>query len=59
MEVFHVDIKKMQYFIAIAEEKSISQAAKRLYISQPALTQFLHSLENEVGTKLFEPFSHI
>jgi len=49
-----VDIKKMQYFIAIAEEKSISQAAKRLYISQPALTQFLHSLENEVGTKLFE-----
>lgn len=49
-----MDVKKFQYFIAIAEEKSISQAAKRLYISQPALTQYLRNLEAEMGTKLFE-----
>ncbi len=49
-----MDVKKFQYFITIAEEKSISQAAKRLFISQPALTQFLRNLEDEVGTKLFE-----
>lgn len=49
-----MDVKKFQYFIAIAEEKGISQAAKRLYISQPALTQFLRNLEEEVGVKLFE-----
>lgn len=49
-----MDVKKFQYFIAIAEEKSISQAAKRLYISQPALTQYLRNLEAEVGTRLFE-----
>ena len=49
-----MDVKKFQYFITIAEEKSISQAAKRLYISQPALTQFLHNLESEIGVKLFE-----
>lgn len=35
------------------EEKNISRAAERLYISQPALTYRLKNLEKEIGTELF------
>ncbi|MGQ3378838.1 LysR family transcriptional regulator [Priestia endophytica] len=35
------------------EEKNISRAAERLYISQPALTYRLKNLENEFGTSIF------
>ncbi|MGE4354097.1 MAG: LysR substrate-binding domain-containing protein [Oscillospiraceae bacterium] len=48
-----MDVKKLLYFIAIAEEKKISRAARRLYLSQPSLTQYLSQLEAEVGAKLF------
>lgn len=37
-------LNDIHYFIVIAEEKNISQAASRLYISQPALSQFYRSL---------------
>lgn len=38
----------------IAEEKSITRAAKKLHMSQPALTYKLRMLENEIGSELFE-----
>lgn len=46
--------KKLNYIIAIAEERNLTQAAKRLYISQPTLTLYLNRLENELGVKLFD-----
>ena len=46
--------EKLNYIIAIAEERNLTQAAKRLYISQPTLTLYLNSLENELGVKLFD-----
>ena len=46
-------LNDIHYFIVIAEEKNISQAASRLYISQPALSQFLQKLERELDTILF------
>lgn len=46
--------KKLQYIIAIADKKSISQAARDLYVSQPALTKYLSSLESELGVQLFD-----
>ena len=46
--------EKLNYIIAIAEERNLTQAAKRLYISQPTLTLYLNRLENELGEKLFD-----
>ena len=41
------------YADSLYEEKNISRAAERLYISQPALTYRLKNLEKEFGTTLF------
>jgi len=48
-----VDIKDIRYFIAIVEGRSMSQAAKDLFVSQPALSLIVKKLETEFGTKLF------
>ena len=49
-----MDFKGIEYVCAIYEAKTISQAAKSLFISQPALSQYLAKLEQELGTTLFE-----
>lgn len=41
------------YFLAIAEEGSLSKAAEKLYITQPTLSHFLSVLEKELGVTLF------
>lgn len=49
-----MDIKILKNFITIAESGSICKAAKELHISQPPLSKQIHSLEEELGVKLFE-----
>ncbi len=48
-----MDFKELEYMIVIAQEKSISKAAERLYVSQPALSRFLLKLEDRLGLPLF------
>lgn len=45
---------QLQYIVTIANEKNITKAAEKLYISQPSLSLSLRSLEDELGTALFE-----
>lgn len=49
-----MDFKELEYILVIAQEKTISKAAERLYVSQPALSRFLLKLEERLGTELFQ-----
>mgnify|MGYP000056123354 FL=1 len=49
-----MDFKELEYVITIAQERNISKAAERLFISQPVLSRFLQKLEDELGISLFE-----
>ncbi len=49
-----MNLKQARYICTIAEEGSITEAAKKLYISQPSLSQMLRSVEEEAGVSLFE-----
>lgn len=46
--------ERLDYIVAIAEEQNITRAAKRLYITQPALTKYINKLEEEYGISLFD-----
>lgn len=47
-------IRQMEYIIALSETGSFSKAAKRLFVSQPSISQYVQKLEAELGMKLFE-----
>ncbi len=48
-----MDLRQIQYFICLYEEKSVTKAAKRLNIVQPALSMQIARLESEIGRELF------
>ena len=50
--------KNMQYIVALEKHKSVSVAAESLYISQPALSRYIHNLEARLGHKLFNRFGN-
>ena len=48
-----MEIRELNYFLAVAREQSISKAAEALYITQPSLSRQMRHLEEEVGKPLF------
>lgn len=48
-----MDLRQLNTFIVVAEQGSLSKAAARLHIAQPALSRQIHLLENDLGQTLF------
>jgi len=48
-------LKQLQTFIEVAREKSVSKAAERLFVTQPAVSMQIRQLEEAFGLSLIEP----
>ena len=46
-------LQQLKYLITVAECKNITEAAEKLYISQPSLSNAIHNLEKEMGVTAF------
>lgn len=46
--------QQIQYIIALAEEGNFSSAAKKLYVTQPSISQLIKNMESQIGSPLFD-----
>ena len=48
-----MNLRRLQYFVEVSEQESVTKAADRLRIAQPALTRHMRKLERDLGVPLF------
>ncbi len=53
-----LDLRRLRYFVAVAEDRSFSRAADRLLIAQSAISRQVGLLERELGVRLLERSTH-
>jgi len=46
--------QQFTYVLAVADCQSFSRAAEKLYVTQPSLSQYIHSIEKQIGVQLFD-----
>lgn len=52
------DLRRLQYFVAVARERNFTRAAERLHVAQPALSRQVRLLEQELGVELLHRTTH-
>jgi DNA-binding transcriptional LysR family regulator len=52
------DLRRLQYFVAVAQERNFTRAAERLHVAQPALSRQVRLLEQELGVELLHRTTH-
>ena len=53
-----MELRVLNYFLAIAREESFTKAAQQLHITQPTLSRQIAQLEEELGVDLFVRSNH-
>jgi Bacterial regulatory helix-turn-helix protein, lysR family len=54
MAVMDLDLRRLRYFVTVAEELSFVRAATLLHMTQPALSRQISALERDLGARLLE-----
>src|ERR1700735_2068048 len=53
-----VELRQLEYFVAVAEEASFTRAASRAHVGQSAVSVAIRALERELGARLFDRTTH-